>query len=140
MPEVPAWLKQLADQVASHIFAVDILAPLGCHYYHNLARDQWEVTLFVSRSETIGGPRDGQETSSRFTMDLCGLQQEFHSLENFFWQPLPLGEDDQLGAHLSVEGTVEGRNIWLRVLSQPPREFEAGRYVVAAEHRLEDRW
>lgn len=140
MPTVPAWLRQFANRVTYHLYAVDVLAPLGCHYYHNRARDQWEVTLFVSNSETVGGRFDGKVSSSRFTLNLLELQREFTTIEKMHWQPLQLDHDDQLGPCVSVEGTFGERNVWLRILATPPQDFEVGRYVMASSMQLEDRW
>ena len=57
MANPPDWLSELANAVAGDILPVDILAPVGCHYWTNGAI--WEVTLFVSKTETQGGACDG---------------------------------------------------------------------------------
>lgn len=52
----PDWLAAFANAVASRIHSHDVLllAPLGCHY--QLIENIWEVTIFASKTEVIGGP------------------------------------------------------------------------------------
>ncbi len=139
-PPPPSWLARLADNVASQFYAADILAPLGCHYYHNKALDQYEVTLFASRTEIVGGKFDGVQTESRFNLDLKGLMNLFRDVITCHWQPQLLGPDDELGPHISIEGTYENRSVWLRVLAKPPERYSAGREAIAYEMRLKDIW
>ena len=67
----------MVNKVAVQMHAMDILAPLGCHHYFNKSRKQWEVTLFASSTETVGGKFDGQISSSKFTVNLAKLQEVF---------------------------------------------------------------
>ena len=120
--------------------SVDIPPPIGCHYYFNKVSDQWEVSLFAANTETIGGERDGCVSYSRFGLDLKELMTAFDEIATCSWQALSLGSDDEVGPHVSLEGTFEGHNVWLRVLAQPPARFRTGRYLKAYELRFEDAW
>lgn len=140
MTSPPAWLIQFANQVAARIKGFDILAPLGCHYYHNRARDQWELTIFASNTETVGGPFDGKLTASKFYVDILGLLQFFNTVDGCHWQALKVGPDDDLGPHLSVEGETDGQSVWLRVLAAAPERFQAGRYFNTYDLRLVEEW
>jgi hypothetical protein len=140
MPSPPDWLSHLADRVAEQFHATDVLSPLGCHFYHNLALDQWEVTLFASKTEIVGGKLDGVATTSNFSLDLKETFQVFDEVTNFHWQTASLGPDDDLGPHVSVEGLFEGNSVWVRVLSNPPAQFDTGRTLNAYSLRLEDVW
>lgn len=120
--------------------AVDVLAPLGCHYHHNRALDQWEVTIFVGGTEIVGGELDGQIRFSKFHLDLRELFDLFDFVDEFHWQAARMGPDDDLGPHVSVEGAVEGRSVWLRVLAYPPARFSKGRNLIADTLKLEDVW
>lgn len=119
---------------------VDILAPIGCHCYHNRAIDQWELTLFASATETVGGQYDGRRTTSRFVLNLENILDNFDTVNKFHWQAHALGPLDDLGPHLSIEGTVDGHSVWLRVLASPPEEVDAGRTFEAYSLRLTDHW
>lgn len=136
----PHWLSDLADAVAEKMHALDVLAPIGCHYYRNRAIDQWEVTLFASRTEIVGGERDGQLTNSRFDLDLRAVLELFEHVAGAHWQTMALGPDDELGAHISIEGTFQGKSVWVRILSHPPTRFDKGRNVHVHGLRIEDVW
>jgi hypothetical protein len=120
---------------------VDTLSPIGCHYFHNEEPpEQWEVSVFAARTEIVGGERDGQETSSRFTLDLKRVVRLFSEVKRLHWQGLEFGADDEVGSHISIEGIYLGRPVWLRILAHAPKRFESGRYAHAYQVRLEDLW
>lgn len=140
MPAPPDWLKTMADQVASLMYDVDVLAPIGCHFFHHHSRDEWEVTLFASNTEIVGGEWDGVLAPSKFCLDILKLREIFDEITALYWQALPVSYDDQLGAHVSVEAVYEGHQVWLRVLSESPEEFEPGRRIEAYEFDLKEIW
>jgi len=134
----PSWLATFADQVAAQIHPIDVLAPLGCHYH--LDEEVWEVTLFVSKTEVIGGPKDGRLKNSRFQLDIKGVLETFDAVESCAWQPMGLGEEDEVGPHLSIEGIYAGHPIWLRLPATAPQQFDPGRYAVVHERRWKEVW
>lgn len=140
MSSLPSWLAKLAKRATLQMHAMDLLAPIGCHSYYNEHSDQWEVTLFASSTEVIGGQFDGKRNASKFAVDLRALFDLFSKVHHFEWQALPMGDDDELGAHISIEGSFEGHSVWFRFLAQAPRRFESGRYIITDELRLEDVW
>lgn len=140
MPAPPSWLKSMANQVASLMYDVDILAPIGCHFFHNSSRNEWEVTLFASNTEIVGGEWDGVLAPSKFCFNILNLGEIFEEVESIFWQALPVDYDDQLGCHISIEGKYEGERVWVRVLAEAPEEFEAGRRMQAYEFNLKEIW
>ena len=139
----PNWLAKLANQVASEMTGVDILSPIGCHYFRNEGpAEQWEISLFAARTEIVGGQRDGVETLSRFTLDLKSIACIFSEVKRFHWQGLPFGSEseDEVGPHISIEGTFEGHSVWLRILASAPKRFQSGRYANAYEMRMIELW
>lgn len=140
MSAPPPWIAKLANDLSVHLRAFDLLSPLGCHYYRNKALDQWEVTLFASRTQVVGGPLDGREKVSAFHVDLRGVAEAFDHVLQFHWQTHSLGKEDDLGPHVAVEGTYEGRSVWVRILGESPARYETGRNVHAYDHRVEDTW
>ncbi|WP_291173203.1 hypothetical protein [Gimesia sp.] len=140
MPAPPSWLKTMANQVASLMYDVDILAPIGCHFFHNSSRNEWEVTIFASNTEIVGGEWDGVLAPSKFCFNILNLGEIFEEVESIFWQALPVDYDDQLGCHISIEGKYEGERVWVRVLAEAPEEFEAGRRMQAYEFNLKEIW
>lgn len=138
MPEPPAWLKTFADAVALEMLPVDLLAPVGCHFCQ--IDGTWEVSLFVSSTEIVGGDQDGSLRFSRFQVDLKTVMNLFTEVAEVTWQALPLGPDDELGPHVAVHGNLAGQRVWLRILAQPPRRFGHGRRAVCYEASWEDTW
>lgn len=136
----PTWLAGMMNQVTEQVLAADVLAPLGCHCYHNLALDEYEVTLFASLTEILGGELDGHLTASRFHLDILGLQQVFTEVHQLHWQSHSLGEEDELGPHVSIEGEFAGKTVWLRILAFPPERYEHGRMMNVYEGKLHDLW
>ena len=136
----PDWLDTLANEVARRIYAVDVLSPVGCHSFYNEEEDLWEVTVFASSTEVIGGRLDGKITSSKFGVDVLGVSELFSDVVCIDWQSHRVGPEDELGAHISIEGTFQGVSVWLRVLAQAPERFQVGRYVYTDESRLENVW
>ncbi|EDL60239.1 hypothetical protein [Gimesia maris] len=130
----------MANQVASLMYDVDMLSPIGCHFFHNGSRNEWEVTLFASSTEIVGGEWDGVLAPSKFCFNILKLGEIFEEVESLYWQALPVDYDDQLGCHISIEGMYEGERVWVRVLAEAPEEFEAGRRMQAYEFNLKEIW
>jgi hypothetical protein len=138
MVGLPHWLRDFANSVALRMTPMDLMSPLGCHIYR--AEGVWEVTLFASSTEIVGGNHDGVRRPSKFSVDLHGVCELFTEVTAFNWQALSLGPDDELGAHISIEGNYNGHDIWLRVLSKAPRRFEPGRQSMVYQLSLEETW
>ncbi|WP_437186242.1 hypothetical protein SH668x_003389 [Planctomicrobium sp. SH668] len=134
----PNWLKEFVDGICNCIYGADDLPPIGCHYAFE--DDAWEITVFVSATEVVGGQFDGSRKFTPFAVDVVELVQMFHVVENTAWQPHPMSEDDELRSHLSVDGYYEGHKIWLRVLAETPEAYGVGRIVNELDGRTEDVW
>ena len=138
MPTPPAWLKELADGAAACLAPVDLLSPVGCHYAAE--SEHWEVTLFASTTQIVGGEKDCLARPSRFILDVMGVQRLFDEVLECHWQPHRIGADDDLGPHLSVFGSRGGERIWMRILSRAPERFESGRQARVYELTWADKW
>ncbi|VAX36362.1 hypothetical protein MNBD_PLANCTO02-387 [hydrothermal vent metagenome] len=136
----PPWLSDFADSAAACLHGYDLLAPVGSHFFHNQAIDQWELTLFVSATEIVGGERDGEVTHSKFSVDVLGMASLFNDVSKLDWQALTIDKSDALGAHFSIEGKYFGCNIWLKVLALPPQGTPPGRTLDIYQQKLEDIW
>ena len=138
--EVPTWLDGFASAAAEHIHGVDILSPLGCHCYHNQARNEFELTLFASRTQVVGGRLDGREIGCNFDVRINDVMDLFDEPPQVGWQALPKGNEDQIGPHISFEGEYMGQAVWLRILSGSPERFDHGRNLDVHSQKLEDLW
>ena len=140
MSPPPTWLAELANRVATEMYPIDVMSPIGCHYFYSDESSQWDLTLFAADTEVVGGARDGSRSPSKFNLDLSHLNTMFSKITNFHWQALPMGPNDDLGPHVSVEGIFRGQRVWLRILSQSPECFETGRKAKPYELSMEDVW
>lgn len=114
----PGWMRQFVDRVLSATAQIEVESETGCHVFRN-SDGEWEVTLFVdssgdSRMQDLGLSRGA------LSIDVFELLPVFDELRACRWQSSPCGWDDDLGSHLSVEGTYEGQAVWLRIVSQMP--------------------
>lgn len=138
MPSPPEWLKELADAAARLMMPIDLLSPIGCHFC--CIDGTWEVSLFASNTQVVGGKLDGVLRASRFDLDLKAVLDLFSEVSRFSWQALALTRDDELGPHVSLDGTYAGNTVWLRILARPPKRFDPGRRAIVYEPAWEETW
>ncbi len=138
MGEKPEWLIRFVDDVCKCLHAIDENPPIGCHVTRTV--DLWELTLFISPTEVIGGERDGERLPCLYVMDVLQLLPVFDVVETASWQPLPLGEQDDLRSHFAVVGEYEGHSIWLRILSEAPELIPPGRFFDHHSDNIVDGW
>ena len=134
----PVWLQELADELTACLTPVDPRAPIGCHVCH--AEGCWEVTVFVSRTEVLGGQFDGDVMPGRFVLDVARIMGVMDHVEACWWQPLPCAADDELGPHLSLEGQHAGERLWVRITAEQPAALESGRIANVLTGTIERRW
>lgn len=123
MATTPEWLVEFVDRVAAEALSLKSQGDLSCHLFRNSSRagDEWEVTLFPDASEMAGQVRFSWQFV--FSIDVAGILSQFTTVSSCRWQTESVGDDDDLGAHLSIEGSSAGHAIWLRILSVQPRRL-----------------
>jgi len=124
MRDLPVWLAEFVDEVAAGLEPLRGDAPLCCHvHYREASRalpGEWEVTLFPEQQASrISRLADGF-TVPILTVDVIGLLPLFDTLNGCRWQTDRLDSEDDLGAHLSIEGECHGHAVWLRICQSPP--------------------
>lgn len=134
----PIWIVNLANNVAACLEPLEPMPPLGCHYH--LCEDWWEISLFPSHTEIVGGPQDGHQTAPRFRVDVLAIASLFSSIEDITWQTKPMNAEDQLGSHIAIMGVCDGETVSVRVLQTAPSDFEPGRKALTHEGYLVDTW
>ncbi len=136
----PSWLRWFVSDASKGILDQASIAPLGCHFYHDAKLNTWEISIFVSRTEVVGGPGDGRMIGSGLLVDVGAVIAAFDQLPSLHWQSEAVCDDDQLGNHISLEGIARGHQVWLRILHEAPAEFSPGRLLHASHGFLEDLW
>ena len=120
--EVPAWLDELVEAVAGCLSADGPMGPLG--FRHGEEEGFWELVVYPTPVELLGGAHDGAVVAPGFTLDLEGLRAAFDRVDDFGWDALGLHDAD--GPHVRVGGEYRGREVWLRVLAQAPEDEDPG--------------
>ena len=136
----PSWLRWFGNDVTRAIVDNDSHAPVGCHYYCNLEQDEWEIAIFVSATEVVGGPRDGTTLPFPIQLDVSDVTDAFDEPPRIHWQATGFSGDEDLGPYVSFEGIARGKKVWLRILAEAPLQAGPGRLLHAATGQLEDLW
>lgn len=135
----PDWLAPLLDRLCDHIEPLRGEARVGYDLTFN--DPQWQIDLFLGRTEYVGGIRDGQFDYASFTADIPGILKLFGSIERCDWLVVPrsagLGGSD-IASELTIDGNWEGESVRVTLRSVPPRnsapglrQFPDGRYELA---------
>ena len=138
MTPPPEWLATLANEVAAQIEPLGTMGPIGCHYHSGPAG--WEITVFTALTEVVGGPHDGRVFGSRFEVDLKALVNIFSDVTAIRWQSESLGKQDELGAHLSIEGRYGEEPVCVRIPAVSPERFEPGRKMLVHHRSWQETW
>lgn len=134
----PKWISQFVSEVCSSLHSSDGIPTVGCHVAE--AEEMWEVTVFFSPTEILGGEHDGSRNPYLYIMDALSLIDVFDAVESASWQPMQLDADDDLRNHFAVIGAYRGHLVWLRVLAEIPEHFEPGLFFDHNSGRILDSW
>jgi hypothetical protein len=116
------WLDNLQDAVAACVEAESPMGPLGLSYGEE--EGFWEITIYPTPVELVGGADDGAVVTPGFSLDLEQLRSAFDSITAIGWNALGLNYSE--GPHVYVEGVYEGRDIFLQVLAYAPEDEDPG--------------
>lgn len=138
MSDPPSWLRGFGNAIAAQFLPPLDYPPVGCHFCE--VAGVWEIALFVSDTEVVGGAEDGVRKPMPVVIDLFQIAKLFQTVTNFTWQTFAVDDDDDLGCHVTIEGLYDHRQIRLRLLSKSPASIEPGASLKVHEQRIESRW
>src|SRR6185312_7982378 len=121
----PDWLKILLDLVADCIEVESPAGPLGARWGQD--GDSWQVTIYPTPVELVGGAVDGEVVAPGFSVDLERLREAFTRLDAFGWNALGLQGPDR--PYIYLEGDFLARELLLRVLAHAPPDEGPGAKV-----------
>lgn len=136
----PSWLRWLSNDAARGIVADECHAPIGCHFYLNPDKQEWEVSIFVAATEIVGGQMDGKILPLQLQLNIGHVMNLFDEMPEVFWQSDPISDDDELAQHISFEGKARGHRLWLRILKESPEGTGPGRLLHAHNGKMENLW
>jgi len=116
------WLNTLLDEVGDCIDADSPMGPLGLRYHED--DGYWEVWVYPTPVELVGGRHDGEVVVPGFTLELEQVRESFDSVSAFHWNAI--GLNDPAGPQVTIEGVFQGREVSLHVLAYAPEGEEPG--------------
>ena len=129
------WLNTLLEEVGGCIEADSPVGPLGLRY--RVEEGYWEVWIYLTPVELVGGRHDGKVVVPGFSVDLEQLRESFDSVVACHWNALGLTYPE--GPHISIEGVFQGREVYLQVLAYAPEGEEPGLKLDATRRRRRDK-
>jgi hypothetical protein len=125
------WLDELYEALVGCVEADSPMGPMGLRSWEE--EGFWEVWVYPTPVELVGGRHDGEVVVPGFSFDLQQLREVFESVGAFGWNALGLNWPQ--GPHVYVEGVFEGREIFLQVLSYAPEDEKPGLKADATRRR-----
>jgi hypothetical protein len=110
------WLDSLLEAVGASLEPESPMGPLALR-----SREEegfWEVDIYPTPVELLGGADDGALVSAPFSMDFEQLRATFARIDSTGWNAYGWYNDD--GPFVWVEGSFQGHDVFLRVLAQAP--------------------
>ena len=120
MAEAPQWLVSLVDAVGNCMEFHCALGPLAFRWRQE--GDFWEIAVYYTPGEVIGGAEDGAVIVPGFSLHVQELISAFEKVTDVCWCSHSFGPHDSLGPHISIEGVYQGHEMWLQVLAEAPED------------------
>jgi hypothetical protein len=117
-----AWMDELAELVAAQMVAETATGPLLVRYGED--DGLWELVIYPSPIELVGGAVDGEVVSPSFSLDLEGLRGVFDEIVAAGWSTGDSPADD--GPYVWVEGVFQEHEVVVRVLAYAPDDEQPG--------------
>jgi hypothetical protein len=119
----PAWVTRFIDEIADCFDPHNEVGRVGfeCRPDDNV----WTVTLYLGRTEIIGGPEDGVSRPTCFHFDVAAALKRYEAVQQLQWtaRPQPWGDGAGAdGSQLTIQGLVSGQPLRLVVMSTPPED------------------
>jgi len=121
IPDDAEWLDLLLDVVGACINPESPMDSLSL--LHREEEGFWEVDVFPTAVEVVGGADDGAVVTPLFSVDLAQLHSAFDHVSDFGWNAF--GWHDGDGPFVWIEGVHLERPLLLRVLAQDPGDEES---------------
>jgi len=119
----PQWVTRLIDTLSEFFEPIEGVARVG--FDCRLNEDQWEISLYLGRTEVVGGPQDGCSEPVDFSIDLRGVTQVLENYEILEWTVIHTRNEEGVNlphSLLRIETTWEGNPITILLVSHAPHE------------------
>lgn len=119
----PAWINHLIDTLSEFFEPIEGIARVG--FDCRINEKHWEISLYLGRTEVVGGPQDGSSEPVDFSLDLrgvAGILGEFDILE---WTVVHAATESGPSVPrslLRIETFFEGNPVRILFVSHAPQE------------------
>lgn len=117
----PEWVMRFIDRMADLFEPLEDVGRVG--FVCRPDDGVWTVTMYLGRTEIVGGRDDGTAQPTSFHLDVQGTLACFSDVQSVRWTACldDAAADDEEGCSLlRVEGHVDGAPLRLMVTSVPP--------------------
>jgi hypothetical protein len=125
---LPKWLDSLFETVAESVMPQNAMGPMGLRYRED--NGTWDIVVYPTSVELVGGAVDGEVVAPDFTLDLERLRTAFERIDDFGWRALGLPGTE--GPHVWIEGTYREREVFLQLQAYAPDDEEPGMKLQAS--------
>jgi hypothetical protein len=140
---VPPWIAALVDVVVSAMTPLGFIGRLGYRWWEpeneNNDRDCWQVYVFPTTAVCKGGPNDGLEFTSGFTLDVSKLTDAVNHISEMAWHAPCQYTNDLDGPEFRIQGQFAGKEVRLRVFTLPPGDEPVSCSVDYSTGEVEER-
>lgn len=119
----PAWATRLIEKLSEFFEPIEGVARVG--FDCRLNEDCWELSMYLGRTEVVGGPQDGEDQPVDFSLDLRGITGVLGPCEILEWTVIhdsSMASERMPRSLLRVETAWEGNRVRVLFASHPPQE------------------
>lgn len=120
----PGWITDLANLVVEAVTPIDVQGQWGyrwlCPGEHGNFTPYWQIVLYPTTNEVVGGPKDGCQMYPGFKLDVTLLLQNFNAVDSLEWESPSSYTGNMSCPKLYVRGDFTGYPVEIRVLSLSP--------------------
>jgi len=120
----PDWLQTLIADLAELFEPAEDVARAG--FECQPTENGWEVGLFLSRVEIVGGRYDGKAELCQFSYNLQALRSHFEEISKLQMTALPKADREEAVSFVEVRGKVQQTDVSLKIYSIPPQDAGIG--------------
>lgn len=114
---LPGWLQPVIEAIPN-LYELGLPGRIGWSAY--FGREGWEIYIYPEAVEMVGGPADGEELiPSPRAVRLSEVIDLFDGLPSIDWC-----HSWKEITEISVEGKVQGNDLWLHFMEEPPEDVE----------------
>ncbi|MCA9098442.1 MAG: hypothetical protein KDA36_08650 [Planctomycetaceae bacterium] len=119
----PQWIARLIDELTEFFEPIEGVARVGFDCRMN--DDLWEVSMYLGRTEVVGGPNDGSDEPVDFSLNLRGITGVLKDFEILEWTVIHCSTEHGTRTPrslLRIETIWEGNPVRVLFVSHAPAE------------------